>query len=71
MNFQMRFVLLKLFLIEKKELFLQFLASLGLPIMKKPDANPVDQVEVDQEAAQLVRFEFLFFEYFTYDFVVG
>jgi len=32
----------------------EFLASLGLPIMKKPDANPVDQIEVDQEAAQLL-----------------
>lgn len=32
----------------------EFLASLGLPIMKKPDANPVDQVEVDQEAAELL-----------------
>ncbi|CAF1276476.1 unnamed protein product [Adineta steineri] len=32
----------------------EFLASLGLPIMKKADANPVDQVEVDQEAAQLL-----------------
>lgn len=32
----------------------EFLASLGLPIMKKPDTNPVDQIEVDQEAAQLL-----------------
>lgn len=32
----------------------EFLASLGLPIMKKPDANPVDQIEVDQEAAELL-----------------
>lgn len=32
----------------------EFLASLGLPIMKKPDNNPVDQMEVDQEAAQLL-----------------
>ncbi|CAF4308071.1 unnamed protein product, partial [Adineta steineri] len=32
----------------------EFLASLGLPIMKKADANPVDQVEVDQEATQLL-----------------
>lgn len=24
--------------------------------MKKPDLNPVDKIEVDQEAAQLVRF---------------
>jgi len=32
----------------------EFLASLGLPIMKKVDANPVDQIEVDQEAAQLL-----------------
>ena len=28
--------------------------------MKKPDANPVDQVEVDQEAAQLVSLIILF-----------
>jgi hypothetical protein len=27
--------------------------------MKKPDVNPVDQVEVDQEAAQLVRLNVL------------
>ncbi|CAF3891872.1 unnamed protein product [Rotaria sp. Silwood2] len=32
----------------------EFLASLGLPIMKKPDINPVDEIEVDQEAAQLL-----------------
>jgi len=32
----------------------EFLASLGLPIMKKVDANPVDQIEIDQEAAQLL-----------------
>ena len=30
--------------------------------MKKPDANPVDQVEVDQEAAQLVRGDILFIQ---------
>jgi hypothetical protein len=29
--------------------------------MKKPDVNPVDQVEVDQEAAQLVRKNILSF----------
>jgi hypothetical protein len=28
--------------------------------MKKPDVNPVDQIEVDQEAAQLVRLNILF-----------
>jgi len=33
----------------------EFLASLGLPVMKKPDANPVDEIEVDQEAAQLLE----------------
>ncbi|CAF1481979.1 unnamed protein product [Rotaria magnacalcarata] len=32
----------------------EFLASLGLPIMKKPELNPVDKIEIDQEAAQLL-----------------
>lgn len=27
--------------------------------MKKPDANPVDRIEVDEEAAQLVRFHLI------------
>ena len=30
--------------------------------MKKPDSNPVDQIEVDQEAAQLVRLINSFFK---------
>jgi hypothetical protein len=29
--------------------------------MKKPDVNPVDQIEVDQEAAQLVRLNIFYF----------
>jgi hypothetical protein len=29
--------------------------------MKKPDANPVDRIEVDQEAAQLVRLKYFIY----------
>jgi len=32
----------------------EFLASLGLPLMKRPQANLVDQLEVDTEAAELL-----------------
>jgi hypothetical protein len=38
--------------------------------MKKPDTNPVDQVEVDQEAAQLVRLNILFIEKTLFNFIV-
>lgn len=38
--------------------------------MKKPDLNPVDKIEVDQEAAQLVRFYNHSIENYSFELVI-